>query len=127
MYPPGGDVTSERKANGPLRDELWRVEDRLTSRIDRTRTLLETYIRDHSVLHKEHDDWSAARLAEIKDAFGGISEREQRDEIGAARRAGTWSLLLLGVTVISRYWVIVVAALIALAATLGNLRIDFGQ
>lgn len=117
----------ERHSNGgTIRQELWRVEDRLVDGQDKLersmRALaerLEAYMTTHATVHAEHDTWSKGQLDEIMGRF-------QATALLDARRQGALGMLGWIVSLLGANWKGLAVLVVALLGALGFLTIDVG-
>lgn len=117
------EYSADRTNGNTIRQELWRIEDRLARDIAETKADLVKWHDDHTEHHRDMADAHEAHLANVEDRFGAIKSWLDTRSIIEAKREGALGIMVLVMNTLGRNWAVILTIIAGALMVTNNIHI----
>ena len=117
------EYSLDRSNGNTIRQELWRIEDRLSREIEATKREIEGWHANHSEEHRELVAARELRRQDTEQRFASIGEAMASASIRNAKLDGALGVFRFILDTLGRNWPVLAAGLAALLAFSNNIHI----
>lgn len=118
------DYPNDRPNGNTLRQELWRIEDRLAKDIENTKRELSGWHDNHTQTHHEMEEAHRDRSAALATHIENMRLLLDTKALTEAKREGALAVVLLIINTLGRNWQLIAAVIAFLLFITNNIRIS---